>query len=328
MPGQDKKIRWDILKWLYDQFEESPRGRWSGEDFLDDLKQEFDEDDVVYNVERMDGELLEKDSTMGSRIYGIHILPEGIERLHSEGYNTILDSENRYDILEILYQADRGNPGFAYLSKEEIADELDIDRNTVDQNIWYLKEKRLVDERSGSRDVGITDSGRSRYEQYLEDGTGIPRTESRSSLRQASIGPQESGKAENLFRDFVELSKEEVIIVDRFAREGLYDLLEHVPSGVEIKVITTDRVMSQGYQQRVNQYRQQHSSVEVRYLSDDNWNFHDRYIIRDREDAWAWGHSFHDAGDTQHTASELKPINREQIIDQFESAWKNGSVIK
>ena len=43
--------------------------------------------------------------------------------------------------------------------------------------------------------------------------------------------------------------------------------------------------------------------------------------------AWAWGHSFHDAGDTQHTASELRPINRESIESQFTDAWQNGMVI-
>jgi len=35
MPEKDTKIRREILKWLYDHFEESPNGRWSGQDFLD-----------------------------------------------------------------------------------------------------------------------------------------------------------------------------------------------------------------------------------------------------------------------------------------------------
>lgn len=155
----------------------------------------------------------------------------------------------------------------------------------------------------------------------------ISRTGTHRSLRQASIGPDEPQKAENLFRDVVELAQEEVIIIDRYARDGLYDLLQHVPEGVDIKVVTSDGVTGGGYQQRVNQFAQQHADIEVRSLPDSDWDFHDRYVIRDWEDGWAWGHSFHDAGDTQHTASELRPINCESIVAQFTNAWQNGSVI-
>lgn len=140
--------------------------------------------------------------------------------------------------------------------------------------------------------VKITKRGSERYEQYDQDGVEIPRAGGRSTLLQASIGPNEAAKAENLFRDFVELAQDEVIIIDRFARKGLYDLLQYVPSGVEINIVTTDRVTGQGYQQRVKQFAQQHSDIQVRFLSDSNWEFHDRYVIRDREDAWAWGTHF------------------------------------
>jgi len=332
MADQDDKIRREILKWLYEEFEGSPNSSIEGERFLEALTEDFDEEDVVYNVERMDGEFLEKQGAMGTRIALINIAAKGIEELHSEGYSTLLETEARYDILEILYEADRKNPGFAYISRSDMVNEVGAVENEIDQNIWYLKEKRLVETRTGGTDsfyssAGITDRGSKRYEQYNKDSVEIPRVSGRSSLQQASIGPGESGKAENLFRDFVEMTQDEVIIIDRFAREGLYDLLQHVPSRVEIKVITTVRVTGQSYVQRVNQFKQQHSSIEVRELPDSEWDFHDRYIIRDREDGWAWGHSFHDAGDTQHTASELKPVNREQIVSQYESAWKKGAVV-
>jgi hypothetical protein len=280
----------------------------------------------------MDGEFVEKKGAAGTRIALINIAAKGIEKLHSEGYSTLLETDTRYEILEILYKEDRKNPGFAYISRSDLASEIGAAEEEIDRDIWYLKEKRLVETRTGGSNsfyssAGITDRGSKRYEQYDEDDVEIPRVSGRSSLQQASIGPGESGKAENLFRDFVELAQDEVMIIDRYAREGLYDLLQHVPNGVEIKVVTTGRVTGQDYEQRVNQFKQQHSSIEVRELPDSDWEFHDRYIIRDREDGWAWGHSFHDAGDTQHTASELKPVNREQIVSQFETAWKNGTVV-
>lgn len=332
MPDKDEKIRREILNWLYDRFEENPNGYWTDEGFFEGLSS-FDKEDVVYNVERMDGEFVEKEGALGKRVAWIHITPRGIEELHEQGHETILGTDTRYAILEVLYEADRQNPGFAYLGRDDVLDAVDASDDEIDQNVWYLKEKRIVETSGGGgglfyHRVKITKRGSERYEQYEQDGVEIPRAGGRSTLLQASIGPNEAGKAENLFRDFVELAQDEVIIIDRFAREGLYDLLQHVPSGVEIKVITTDRVTGQDYQQRVKQFAQQHSDIQVRYLSDNNWEFHDRYVVRDREDAWAWGHSFHDAGDTQHTASELKPINRESILGQFNTAWQSATVLQ
>ena len=110
-------------------------------------------------------------------------------------------------------------------------------------------------------------------------------------------------------------------------RVGLYDLLRHVSNVVEIKVMTANRVIGDAYQQRVSQFAQHHPDIEVGYLSDRDWDLHDRYIIRDQEDGLAWGHSFTDAGNTQHPASEFRPVNRESIESQFTVAWQNGTVI-
>ena len=331
MQEQDEKIQREILKWAYARFEENPTGFWRGNGLFESLDH-FDQKDIVYNVNRMDGQFIENNPSMSNPVDMIQMEPAGIEELYSHGYETILESDTRYHILAVLYQKVREEPGRGYVGRDDLLNEIDAGEDEVDQNIWYLKEKRLVETSGGGgglfyHRVKITQRGSDRYEQYSEDGVEIPRVGGHHRFRQASIGPGESGKAENLFRDFVEVARDDVVIIDRFAREGLYDLLLHVPSGVQIKVITTDRVTGGGYQQRVNQFAQQHPDIEVRYLPDSDWDFHDRYVIRDREDAWAWGHSFHDAGDTQHTASELRPVNRETIIKQFENAWRNATVI-
>lgn len=330
MGQQDEKVAREILKVLYDQFEDVQYRGVTGDELYDVLD-EYDQDRVAYVAERIDGEYVEVRGALGQRISTVQITAGGIEKLHEDGYETILDGDVRYEILEELYQLDRENAGLVFAERDELIDEIG-DEEVVDQNIWYLKEKRLVETHGGGgglfyHGAHITDRGADRFEAYRHDGVEIPRTGTHRSLRQASIGPNESRKAENLFRDVVELAQEEVIIIDRYAREGLYDLLQHVSDGVDIKVMTTDRVTGGGYQQRVNQFVQQHADIEVRSLPDNDWDFHDRYVIRDREDGWAWGHSFHDAGDTQHTASELRPINRESIVAQFTSAWQNGSVI-
>lgn len=331
MSARDEKLRTEILKHLYELFKEDPAGFWTDQAFFDGLEG-YDENEIIYNVERMDGQLLENRGALGKRISMIHITPDGIEDLHQKGIPTILDGDTRYELLNILYSADRQQPGQGYIGREDLIEESSADEAEVHKNVWYLKEKHLVETSGGGggyfyHRLKITRRGSQRFEQYEEHGVGIPRVNGRASLRQASIGPDEPEKAENLFRDLVELSRDEVVIVDRFAREGLYDLLRHVPEGVEIKVLTTDRVTGEDYRQRVTDFENQHSDIEVRYLSDSDWDFHDRYIFVDREDGWAWGHSFHDAGETQHTASELKPVNRDTIIKQFESGWKNASVV-
>ncbi|WP_204365851.1 phospholipase D-like domain-containing protein [Haloferax gibbonsii] len=331
MSEKDDKIKREILKLLYEAFEESPYRGQDGNTLFEELSQ-FKENDIVYNVQRMDSDYVDNNAAIGRKISTVQITAKGIEEISGQGHPTILDSNIRYNVLDALYNADRQNPGHAYLTRDNLLDEVGSDEDEVDLNVWYLKEKRLVDTLGGGgglfyHDTKITDQGIKRYEQYVDDGVEIPRSGAKKTFRQASIGPNESGKAENLFRDFVELSRNEIIIIDRYARKPLYDLLKHVPSGVEIKVVTSGRVTGQGYQQRVNQFANQHPEIEVREVSDSDWPFHDRYIIRDREDGWAWGHSFHDAGDTQHTASELRPINRDNIVNQFNNIWQKGGVI-
>lgn len=332
MLESDDKVRRNILKELYDLFEESPASRFNGREFVEELSEEFDKEEIIYNIDRMDGEHLNNKSSIGEQVSIVNIEAKGIEELYSQGHETILDDELRYDILEILYQKDRSNPGYAAASRGDLIEELDPDEDAIDQNIWYLKERRFIEADGAGgglfyRRAKITDRGRKRYEQYVEDGVEIPRLSGRQFIRQASIGPDEADKAENLFRDFVEISQNEVIIIDPYARTPLYDLLKHVPSGVEIKVFTSKRVTNQDYESVVSQFKDRHKAIEVKDLSFDNWEFHDRYVIRDCEDAWAWGHSFHDAGDTQHTASELKPINRERVLSLFDKLWGQGEKI-
>lgn len=331
MKEKDEKIRREVLKWLYGGFEENPSAKWDGTALPDDLDQ-FDETDIEYVVNRMDGELVDTEATTTSPMHTIDLRPQGIEELHQQGFETLLDDEARYEILAVLYQASREDPRRPFVAREELIDTVESGEDKVDQNIWYLKEKGLVERQGGLggglfNRVKITEHGSEKYESYQEDGIEIPSSLGVTSIRQASIGPGESGKAENLFRDFVELADDEVIVIDRYARKPLYDLLSHVPSGVNIQVVTSERVVNNDYKQRVQKFESSHSDVEVRYLDDNDWDFHDRYVVRDREDGWAWGHSFHDAGDTQHTASELKPVNRDRIIREFQKAWQQGQVI-
>jgi hypothetical protein len=147
-----------------------------------------------------------------------------------------------------------------------------------------------------------------------------------------AISEGETQKAENMFRDFVELSSDEVILIDAYAGEKLLNgKLTHVPKGVDIKILTSDRVFQgsnakKSYKNNLKSFNSSHTNCEVKYLNyNQDWSFHDRYIIRDREKGYSWGHSFKDSGKKQHSPTEIKQINLEKIINDFKSEWRSAS---
>jgi len=333
MSDKDEKIRQEVLKWLYARFETDPNGRCEGEPLFEDLER-FDRNEITYNIERMDGDTIDKKGSIGSKVSLINITAGGIEELHERGFTTILQSQTRYDILEVLYEADREDPNLGYVDRTELEKDLESSIHEIDKNIWYLKEKRMVETMYGGgsfySNAKITDRGSNAYEAYRDDKVTIPHTGAVSSLHQETIGPGESQKAENMFRDPTELAEEEIIIIDPWARKPIYDMLENVPDGVKIRILTTENVVSQeqNYEDRIQSFQKTHSDIEVRCLEKrGEWDFHDRYIIRDGKTGYAWGHSFHDAGETQHTASELKPVNRDNTLDKFKNSWKEGELV-
>lgn len=333
MNNKDEKISKEILKVLYDHFNEEPIRSMEVEELYQALEQ-FSNDDITYVAKRIDQKYVD----IGKGIGCIHITAEGIDRLFQLGYQTLLGQDTRYEILGILYKFDREHPR-EILERKDLVEEMEVEPTEIDKNVWYLREKQLIETKGGGSGkfyhlIKITRRGKDKYEAYQNDGVEIPSTGQFIQIHQTTIGPNEHGKAENLFRDFVELAKDQVIVIDPFAREKLYtELLKHVPSPVEINVITSDQVAgSERYKKIVAQFKDNHEKTEVRYLEKrkgNGWPFHGRSVIRDREEGWNWDHSFHDAGKTQHTVSEIKPVNLKKILDTFDIAWEEGgSVIK
>lgn len=330
MDVADEKIRTEVLKKLYEEFENSPRNGVSNQ-VIDQNLPDIPLNDINYMIRRLEDEHAEVQHYMSGQMHA-QITTEGVEHLSQAGIPTLLDDDTRYDVLKSFYEADRQGGGRGYVQYEDLVDELSTDKTVLNRNLWYLEEKRLIESQGGTRahylhSAEITDHGRSKYEAYRDSGAEIPATSGLSFGRQASINPGEQQQAENLFRDIVELARDEVLILDRYAREGLYDLLKYVPNGVYIRVLTSDRVTGPEYTQRVHEFQDDHPEIEVRKVDSSNWDFHDRYIFRDENMGWAWGHSFHDAGNTQHTASELAPVNRNRTLSKFEETWEQGKEV-
>jgi len=326
MNDKDEKISWEILKHLYEELEKDTYGDIKGEELFRKLSS-FDKEDIIYMAKRMDEEFVNILKAAGCSIPNINIKMKGVEKLHKEGYDTFLKSDERYEILEIIYDQDRENIHRGSISRKAIKEQIDAEDNIIALNIKYLVKKGLIEEvAANAGPVEITERGRESYEAYINSDVEIPRTSPhRVYDKQIDIGAGEEQKGENLFRDIVELAQDEIIIIDRYAREGLYEWLRYVPSGVKIKVVTGDRVINRNYKEMIKTYINKVSDIEIRYLEDkENFESHERYVIRDREDGWLWGHSFHDTGKKHHTPSELKPINLKKKVDQFEKAWEKA----
>lgn len=339
MTESDRKIRREILKYVYDKFQESVLDR-AGTQGLYEQLEEFDRTEINYNAVRLrDERQIDFDISTGG-VYGLEITADGIEKLDQDGYETVLEDEVRYDILQLLYEGDREHPfGSVKLSSEDIAEELDVDEDRVLPAIGYLDPKELVDATVGSRPeatyrgVEITGRGRNKCELYVEEGTSIPNTQPLTRWTQHSVGPNEPEKAQNLFRNVVEVAQEKITIVDWYFKEPVYDLLEGVPDAVDIEILTSERAFDEEeeYYNLVENFAKSRSGeVDVRYVEYYDFDarlFHARYLVRDEIEGWTWDQSFKDAGDTQHTVSEVRPINLESTMETFQEAWNQGEQV-
>jgi hypothetical protein len=339
MNESDRKIRREILKYIYDKFEESVLNRAGTEDLYEQLE-EVDQTEIHYNLVRLrDERQIDFDISTGG-VHSLEITAEGIEKLDQDGYETVLEDEVRYDILQLLYETDRERPFRSIkLSSEDIAEELDIEEDRVLPAIGYLDLKELVDAAVGSRPeatyrgVEITGRGRNKYELYVEEGTSIPNTQPLTQWTQHSVGPNEEEKAENLFQSVVEVAQEKITIVDWYFKEPAYDLLEDVPDAVDIEILTSGRAFDDEdeYRDLVADFAEDRSGeVDVRYVEYYDFEarlFHARYLVRDEIEGWTWDQSFKDAGETQHTVSEVRPVNLESTMETFQEAWEQGEQV-
>lgn len=333
MASNDNKIQREILQQVYEEHSKMIRRRASFND-IDEELDHIERDDLIYHLTRMDdNRLVEIDGSLGQRINGVSLTEEGVEKLDRDGYETILQDDLRYLILESLYKIDRehaGSPG-VYVTRDELQDDLDVDEQEFKINIWYLKQKSFVEEMGAGGNLQITSQGRNRFDEYKDEGIPIPRTQPLTQWAQYSIAQGDTEKALTVFRDLVELARDEVIVIDPFAQGRLYEeMLEHVPDTVDIKVLCTDREINEDNRDKFSDLADGRTGdTELRYLEyRGEWPFHDRLLFRDREDGWVWGHTFAHSGTKHHTISEMRPVNVESDLEKFDDAWDEASVIQ
>lgn len=329
--GSDGRIRREILASVYSVHSQNIRYRAGFDEVYDSL--DFDSEDVVYHLSRMDDDrLVETKGGIGNSISSVEITADGIERLDEKGYDTILKDDLRYVILEKLYVHDRENVTSSSfgVARSDLIDELDVGEQVFKVNVYYLKKKGLVEEEAGDY-LDITAQGRNRFEEYRDEGIPIPRSKELTQWAQYSIEKGDEETAFNLFRDIVELAGEEILVVDPFAQGKLYtEMLPDVPDVVDIKVLCTDREVDEENKEKFNRLSQGRTgSTELRYLDySDRWPFHDRLLFVDREEGWVWGHTFAHSGTKHHTINEMRPVNVESDLEKFDTAWEDAEEVQ
>lgn len=330
----DDKLQREILQEVYEKHKDAIRRQANFHEVNESLDH-IERDDLMYHLTRMqDNGLVELDGSLSSvRINFLGVTADGVELLDRDGYETILQDDLRYVILEALYEVDRENAGRrgVFVSCEDLAEELGVDRQDFKVNIWYLKKKGLINEQGRAGHLQITSQGRNRYDEYQNEGIPIPRTKPLSQWTQHVIGKGDTEKAMNIFRDIVELARKEIIVVDPFAQGKLYDeMLTVVPSVVSIKILCTDQEIDDENKEKFSALSEGRTSeAQLRYLNyRGEWPFHDRLLLRDQEDGWVWGHTFAHSGTKHHTINQMRPVNVETDLEKFEDAWSEATVVE
>lgn len=322
MSAGDQKLHREILITIYENLDPDFRG-YTDTDVIYDEFHDFDKTDLTYHIDRLEEtRLLE---WVAQRT--LRLTPNAIEKIDREGYKTFLNDDSRYEFLRVVYEKER-NEGVTYVSSDDVIEEAGLSDEEYQRNRWYLREKGLLDA-TGMGNFQLTGDGRNRYEEYRDQGMPIPRTHPLQQFTQHTIGEGEHEKVENIFRDIVELARNEVIVIDQFGtKDPLWEWLEHVPDVVDVKILASDREINDESTQKFEEYASERTGdTDLRYLDYYGYPFHSREVIRDREDGWIWDHTIPDSGKGHHTISQLRPVNLENDLDAFDDAWEDAEVV-
>jgi len=326
MSEADQQLHREILIQIYEEQQENFRATMVNVPSMVAEFEDLDRDEFEYHLERLqDDRNIER-----SAQHHVEITGNGVGKLAQEGYETFLESDLRYEILRIAYELDRG-AAHVFIDQDDIADELDLPREELQPDIWYLFEKGLIELTGTNASIQLTGEGRNRYEAYRDEGMPIPRTDPIQRFTQHTIGQGDREKAENVFRDIVEVAREEIIVIDAYAKGRLYQMMgEHIPSVVDVKILMSDREVEDDNIEQCEEFAEGRAGdVELRYLDYwDEYPFHTREVIRDREAGWIWDHTFADAGNRHHTISQLRPVNLENDLEVFDDCWENATTVE
>ncbi len=324
---KEEETRNLVLRALYKGFEEDPIGSAYSHPLASDLGVE--ENLLAYIVDRFDGLYLESKSTSGHGIHYASITPDGVRLLRSLGESTLLDDDLRFRILVALRDLRKEYGRHATTTPEGLATTLEDEEMMVLQNARFLAMDGLCKMRvygGGPTDIRITKRGIELAEAFELHGGEPPDTRHPPGRYQVTVGPNERDKAEAMFRDQVELARREVILVDPWLKEAVFDWFKHIPPGVDLMVLTSDNVPPSRWKDRMREEAALRK-LEIRVVKREDWGRHGRFLFRDETRGWSWDASFADAGVKRHTVTELEPVNCQVHVKEFRKQWSSAKVV-
>jgi len=118
-------------------------------------------------------------------------------------------------------------------------------------------------------------------------------------------------------RKIVQLAQSDLLIVDSYVDETLWELLSNMQSSVKLRVLTQQ--MKRDFRLEARKFSAQHgNAIEIRTTS----KYHDRFIVEDNQRCWHIGASIKDAGNKAFAFSELlRPELVKFVIADVENEW-------
>lgn len=124
-------------------------------------------------------------------------------------------------------------------------------------------------------------------------------------------------------RKIVQLAQSDMLIVDSYVDETLWELLTNMQSSVKLRVLTQQ--MKKDFRLEARKFSAQHgNAIEVRTTC----KYHDRFIVQDNQRCWHIGASIKDAGNKAFAFSELlRPDLVKFVIADVENEWSASSPV-
>jgi hypothetical protein len=145
----------------------------------------------------------------------------------------------------------------------------------------------------------------------------------------ASANPQKFFAAGSHHDAFVEIrnilknSTRELWVVDTWVDETIWTLLKNLPSGVSIRILTSN-VKGDFALERKKFCKQYGITVEVRTEK----SYHDRFILVDNQRCWHLGASIKDAGAKAFLISEIQSSGLvSAVVQDIQRTWQTATVL-
>lgn len=170
--ASDEDIQEAILGVVIDEFRDANSMiSIGGESIIEEVTGSLtgvSDSDVQYHLDRLNDDFcIDLTKTTGEGI--VELEASGIDTYEELSGDIVIPPGNIDDILEVLYEHERDNPGQPHVSREGLADKTELSEEELDRTIWYMKEKRLVDAQTSIGQpwwhaARITDKGRRIHE--------------------------------------------------------------------------------------------------------------------------------------------------------------------